>query len=126
RHRRILGMSLAGVGVLVLVFLAWVSVQCFRAYDSLQSAAGLLTNVEAQLAHPSSIDQATVATLIDQPEDESSTASSAVHDPPYRLAAHIPWMGPNLAAVAAVADTVDDVSTKVVPAASDVTGILRS
>ena len=126
RRRRIVGFSLLGAGVLVLVFLAWVGFQCYRAYDNLQSAGGLLAEAEAQVHHPSSIDASKITALADDLQDHSSAALSAVQDPMYRLASHIPWVGPNLAAVSAVATTVDDISTQVVPAVVDVADLLRS
>ena len=56
---------------------------------------------------------------------EADGAANATSDPLYRLAGHLPWIGPNLRAISVVAETVQGLATTTAPALVDVASTVR-
>ena len=58
-------------------------------------------------------------------KSEASAARSAVDDPIFRAATHVPFVGPNLSAIREVSLTVDSLATSVMPSLVDVANTLQ-
>lgn len=114
-----------GGGVLVVVlFAGWVALRTWQAYTALTDARATIAadfdlSVETLLDGGTTDLDAAVATL----QDETSRARSAVGDPVFGLATHLPIVGSDLAAVRTIAAAVDDLSTQVLPPLVDLTAL---
>ncbi len=123
RWRRITGLTTAAVGVLVLVFAGWVAWRAYQAYQHLQSSAALVSQIESKVEDVTAVDAASVRNLVGELQDQASAGRGAVSDPLYGLASHLPWIGPNLAAVRSMAVTVDELAQDTVPSLLDIAKI---
>lgn len=114
RRRKIIGRTVLGVGVLILLIAGWVGWRTFQAYRALNQAADQVSALQGSLHGVADIDvpaaRASVALL-----DSTATAVSATTDPFYRLAGLLPLVGPNLRTVGTIAGTVDDVARSTAP-----------
>src|ERR1700712_627736 len=115
RRRRAAGLVLLGLGSFVLLAGGWAAWRTYQAYHHLEAAAAQVSSLQAELRDPAAIDvPATKATLVEL-QGSSAAAESAVADPVFRLAAALPWVGPNLRALSEIAGTVRSLSVDVVP-----------
>lgn len=94
--------------VVVVAGSVWLSVKVSTVRTELESAAGLIPTLKQQiLASDAESSAATVMTL----QQHTSAARQAAEDPLWTFASGLPWVGPNLSAMAEVARSADDVST---------------
>ena len=115
RRRRIAGLVLAGAGALILVAAGWVAWRTYQAYAHLQAASAQVSQLQVEIKDVGAIDLSATAATTASLQDESGNALSAVSDPIYRAASHLPWVGPNLDAMTEVTRTVNSLAVDVVP-----------
>ena len=96
---------LGGLLLLAIVAAAWVGVRGFLAYGHLRDA-----QTTAALARDQLTDPATAADAIAEIADDTSAARGLTSDPVWGAAEHLPWVGPQLAAVSTMTAAVDDVA----------------
>lgn len=114
--RRVL-LSVTGVLVLVVGWGAWLAVDGLRAYDDLQTAAGLVSTFEEQaLAGDAAQSSATLAEL----QDHAMAARESLHGPHWWLATKVPRLGENVEAVQVVSEVVDDLAQRTLPSLLEV------
>lgn len=113
--RRWVGLGLVTFGVLVLLSVGWVSWRTYQAYRHLDRAAEQITVLQEQVKNLDSIDVAGTSATVDRLHAETDGAVSATADPLYRLAAQLPWIGPNLRAIATIAHTADSLAGTTAP-----------
>lgn len=126
RRRRAIGFTLLGIGILVLLFAGWVGLRAYQAYQHLQQAADVVGKIQSQVKSVDSLDPEKVKSLVADLQRETKDAQSAVRDPIFRMASHLPWAGPNLTAVAEIATTVDDVANRTMPTLVEVAELTHS
>ncbi|MTD12737.1 DUF4012 domain-containing protein [Nakamurella sp. YIM 132087] len=124
RRRKIIGRSLMGLGLLVLLAGGWVAWRSYQAYSHLQAAADKVSEIRSQVRDLDNLDAEQLRTSVAQLQQDSADAVSATSDPVYRLATVLPWLGTNLDAVSEIAHTVDDLATGTAPGLVDVAGTL--
>ncbi|OAH49337.1 DUF4012 domain-containing protein [Microbacterium oleivorans] len=98
----VLGLAL----LFVLFALGWIAVRGYLAYDHLSSAQKRAPEIASDLGDLSAAGEA-----IDEMSRHTAQARELTSDPIWQGAEGVPWMGPQLAAVADVAASVDDVVT---------------
>lgn len=113
--RRWLGRGILAVGILLLLSVAWVSFRTFHAYRHLNAAAEQVSALQQQVKNLDAIDITKTTAAVNVLRSEAGDAVSATSDPLYRLAAHLPWAGPNLRAITDIASTVDGLATTTAP-----------
>jgi hypothetical protein len=126
RRRRAVGFTLLGLGVLILLFAGWVGLRTYQAYRHLQQAADSVSKIQSQVKSVDSLDPAQVTSWVSGLAQQAHDAHDAVHDPFVSVASHLPWIGPNLAAVTEIADTVDDLANQTMPTLVDVAELTHS
>ncbi|GAA5204995.1 DUF4012 domain-containing protein [Microbacterium kyungheense] len=102
---RVFAWVLAALLVATVIAAAWVGIRGVLAYGHLRDAQASATDVRASLSDP-----AAAATAIDALSEDTGAARALTSDPIWSLAAGLPWVGPQLAAVSAVAASLDDVA----------------
>lgn len=103
--------ALLGATLIAAVALtAWVGVRGVLAYGHLQDAQAAASTARDSLADP-----ATAADAVAALSEDTAAARALTSDPVWRFAEDVPWVGPQLAAVATVAAAVDDVATALDP-----------
>lgn len=109
RPLRIAGVVFASVlgGLLIAAVFAtaWVGVRGVLAYGHLRDAQAAASVARASLSDPSA-----AADAIDAVSTETQAARALTSDPVWSAAAQLPWVGPQLSAVATVAASIDDVA----------------
>lgn len=115
RRRRIAGLSLAGLGAVILLAGGWVAWRTYQAYTHLQAASDQVSQLQAEIKDITAIDLTATDRTVASLQSDAAKADSAVSDPLFRLASHLPWVGPNLHAVSEVAGTVNSLSVDVLP-----------
>ncbi len=115
RRRRLNGLVLAAAGSIVLLTAGWVAWRTYQAYTHLQAASDQVAEFQLEIKDVSSIDLTATDATMASFQQESVKALNAVSDPFYRAASHVPWVGPNLRAIAEVTTTVHSLSVDVVP-----------
>lgn len=108
--RRRLTAILLGVGALILLTGAsagWLGVKASIIQDELGAATYLVTPLREQIATDNA---AEAVSTVDQIRAHTAAAKTAAGDPLWTLASSMPWVGPNFAAVADVAQSADDVA----------------
>lgn len=119
RPARLGGVVFAGVlgGILVLAVLgaAWVGIRGALAYSHLRDAQETAAVVRDNLADPAAAGQAIADLAAD-----TGAARALTSDPVWSLAEGLPWVGPQLAAVATVAESLDGVASTALQPLSDV------
>lgn len=113
RLGRIVAWTLGGVLVLALAASAWIGVRGYLAYGHLRHAQAAASSAKADLSDPAKV-SGTVAKL----SADTSAAHALTSDPVWRAAEGLPWVGPQLHAVATVSAALDEVaSTALAPLA---------
>lgn len=90
----------------------WLGIRGWQARLALTAAIPQVEQLQEQVLAG---DQAGARTTLAGLQEKSERARALTSDPVWRLAAHVPWAGPNLAAVAEVARGVDDLADLVMP-----------
>ncbi|MFB9647194.1 DUF4012 domain-containing protein [Microbacterium terregens] len=98
--------SVLGALLLIAVIATiWVGARGAMAYGHLRDAQAAAADVRATLTDP-----AAASGAIDSIAAETSAAHALTSDPVWRAAETLPWVGPQLAAFATVAASIDDVA----------------
>ncbi len=121
RHWRI--ALLVGAAVLLLLLLAggWLLMRVMNAKSALEDTEGVIRSASAQL---STGDMTALPAVSEKLNTLSSTALEQTTDPVWRAAELVPGLGVNLAAVRAVAESVDQIARDTVAPLSNVAGSL--
>ena len=114
-RRRWIGRTLLAAGILLLLCVGWVGLRTFQAYRHLDRAAQQVTVLQEQVKSLDDIDLGKATAAVAAMRGEADSAVTDTGDPLYRLAGHLPFVGPNLRAVAEIASTVDDLATTTAP-----------
>lgn len=121
RSRKILGLVVLGVLVVVIAATAWVGIRGLQAKNALESAVPLAGTIKEQILAG---DAAAAATTAVELADYTQTARSRTSDPVWRTFELLPFLGPNLQAVRELAAVVDDVAANAVTPLADLAGNL--
>nr|WP_232534213.1 DUF4012 domain-containing protein [Plantactinospora sp. KBS50] len=97
---------------LLLVAVGWIGGRAWQTRGNLTNAVGLARALGEQLAAQ---DLAQARHTLDALQRQSAAARSNSADPLWRVAAHAPYAGENLAATHAIAATVDDLARQLFP-----------
>lgn len=120
RRRRLFGWSMLAAGVLVLAASGWVGWRVYSAYSHLTAASADVSALQEQVGDVTAIDTAATAETVSHLQGAAADARSAAEDPLVRLAATLPWVGPNLNAVRDIAVTADGLARDVMPSMVEV------
>ncbi|MFD1494635.1 MULTISPECIES: DUF4012 domain-containing protein [Microbacterium] len=117
--RRVAGRVVAGllaafVAVLLLGGL-WIGVRGAMAYGHVADARAAAADAQQALSDP-----AQAAEVIDRISEHTSAARALTGDPVWALAAGLPWIGPQLDAVATLTRTADEVATTAIAPLAEV------
>ena len=108
RSARVAGIVFASMlGAVLLAFIVagvWVGVRAASAQAHLRTAQATVGETVDSLHDP-----ARAAGLVEELSRETSAARELTSDPVWRAAEHLPWAGPQLAAVSTIAAAADDV-----------------
>lgn len=116
RRSGIVAVSVLGGILLVLITAAvWIGVRGLTAYGHLSDAQATASGATEMLADPSR-----AAGLLADVAADTQAARKLVSDPIWHLGEGMPWIGPQLAAVADAAAIVDDVVTGALPPLAEV------
>jgi hypothetical protein len=108
--------SVLGATLLLAVLgAAWVGIRGVLAYGHLRDAQQTAAAVRDNLADP-----ATAGDAISDLAADTGAAHALTSDPVWNLAEGLPWAGPQLAAVATVAASLDDVASTALQPLSEV------
>ncbi|MEV5071081.1 DUF4012 domain-containing protein [Microbacterium sp. LMI12-1-1.1] len=111
------------LGVVLLVAIlgaAWVGIRGALAYSHLRDAQQTAAAVRDSLADPAAASDAIAALAAD-----TGAAHALTSDPVWKLAEGVPWVGPQLAAVATVAESLDGVAGTALRPLSEVAGTFQ-
>jgi hypothetical protein len=116
---RIFGWILGVVALLAVVAAGWIGVRGILAANHLLAAQALVEDIATDLDNLADAEAVTA-----QLTEHSGSARELTGDPVWRAASGLPWVGPQLAAVASVAAGVDDIATgTVAPLAASADGL---
>lgn len=109
RSRRLLQV---GLPIVIIAFvlgggIAWLGLKASSIKSDLESAAALIPQLQQQVV---ASDANAAKITVNDLRNHTSAARQAAEDPAWTLAAGLPWVGPNLSAVAEVARSADDVA----------------
>ena len=113
--RRWIGLCLLGLGVLVLLSVGWVSWRTYQAYRHLDRASDQITVLQGQVKDLDSIDVTATSATVDRLQQETEAAVGETSDPLFRLAGHLPWIGPNLRAMGTISSTAEALARRTAP-----------
>lgn len=102
------GLTSLALVVFIAASGSWIGLKVGSVKNDLESAAGLIPQLKREI---SASDAEAAKKTITKMQSHASTAHQAAGDPVWILASGLPWIGPNLSAVAEVARTADDVAT---------------
>jgi len=115
---RITAWTLGVVLILAAVGAAWIGIRAGAAYGHLRAAQQTAEGAAEALSDPSA-----AAALVSSLSDDTRAARELTSDPVWRAAEGLPWVGPQLQAVAVVSAAIDDVaSTSLTPLADVAAG----
>ncbi len=120
--RRVLLALLGLVAVLVLAG-GWLALRVYQAGTALADAQRALPGATSQL---SASEVAAVSTALPKVQHDLARARTAVTDPVWRTAEHLPWAGSQLKAVRVVTVSLDDVLVSAVPVLDRAEGVLNA
>jgi hypothetical protein len=94
--------------VLAAVLAAWVAIRGALAYQDLARIQNSATDLSSSLVS----DPASAIDTLDRLAADAESARNLTDDPVWRIAEHLPWMGPQLAALSTVAASTDELLSK--------------
>jgi hypothetical protein len=117
RRKRRWWLWSGGIALVVLIAAGgWIAYRTLDAYNNLMAAKTAISDGQrAAGSDLTEVDRDQLSATVEQAQLAAAAARSDVEDPLFRLATSLPWVGDDLAAVAAVTITVDDVATQVLP-----------
>jgi hypothetical protein len=112
-------ISLLLAGVIAVV--AWVGMDTLSARGELKAAAAQVKVLQAQVERGDRADaKATLTSL----QAHASAARAKTHGPQWSAVGALPWLGPNVAAVQAVSEVIDDLAVNALPTLMDATALV--
>ncbi len=123
--RRWIGRGLAVLGIAILLSTGWVAWRSYQAYRHLDAAAGQVALLQTQIRNLDNIDLTKAQGAIDALQVDAAGAVGATRDPLFRLAAHLPWLGANLAAEGRIAAIVNGLAVRTAPSLIQVATTVR-
>ncbi|MBX9245653.1 hypothetical protein ICW40_12655, partial [Actinotalea ferrariae] len=122
RRGRTVRRVVAVVLLLLLVAVVWLGVRGLQVVQSLRSAAPEVAAVHAALA---AADVDAASAHLPALQEHAGAALAGTRDPVWRAASSLPWLGPQLRAVADVTAALDLTATDVVPAVAELADVVR-
>lgn len=107
RRRNVVLLSFGAVILLMCIGAAWVGMQALSIKRELTAAVEAVPALQTHLAQNESAEAIAVVESI---KAHTAAARESAEDPIWTLASAVPLLGPNLAAIAEVARSADDVS----------------
>lgn len=104
---RVFAWVLGALLVAAVVGTAWIGIRGATAYGHLVEAQRLADGTATTLRDP-----AAAASLVDRLSNETAAAHELTSDPVWAAAEQVPWIGPQLGAVATVAAALDQVASE--------------
>jgi len=98
---------LGGILLLAIFAAAWIGIRGFLAYQHLTNARDAAGDAASALADP-----ATASDLINDVSADTAAARDLTSDIIWKAGERLPWVGPQLAAVATIASALDDVASQ--------------
>ncbi|MDP9982285.1 hypothetical protein J2W14_001673 [Pseudarthrobacter oxydans] len=108
KHRYVVAAAGLTAAVLLLAAGSWLGTRATTIKNELEATAQLIPVLKAGIA---ANDTQGVSATADQLRAHAATAREASGDPLWTLAASVPWVGANFAAISEVARSADDVAT---------------
>ncbi|WP_162234538.1 DUF4012 domain-containing protein [Agreia sp. Leaf210] len=106
-RRKVLGVVLGVVALLVVAVAAWVGVRGYQAKGELEAAIPLVTQLKTQVT---SGDSAGAIDSMNRLTQHAQSAADLTSDPVWRATELLPWVGSNLTVMRELSSTVNDVS----------------
>ncbi|MDP9936312.1 hypothetical protein J2T11_002674 [Paenarthrobacter nicotinovorans] len=103
----IAGIAFSAILVALLAMGIWLASKASTIRAELQSATSLMPTLKSQVA---SNDPEAARATVDALVKHTGTAREAAHDPLWKAAAALPWLGANFGAASEVATSADDVA----------------
>ena len=123
RRRRAWRTVVLAAVLLVLAACGWLVFRGWQASTALVHAEGIVQDVRTSLAD---VDTGSIAGRLPELEADAAQARTATADPVWRVATHLPVVGPNFAAVATVSAALDDVARIAAPTLSGIDTIAEA
>jgi hypothetical protein len=101
------GLTALALAALLAAGGGWIGLKASSVKSDLESAAGLVPKLKREI---SASDAEAAMRTINELQSHTSAARQSAGDPVWTLASGLPWIGPNLSAVAEVARSADDVT----------------
>ncbi|WP_314214313.1 DUF4012 domain-containing protein [Pseudarthrobacter equi] len=108
RRRLKVWLTIGVILILLVAGTAWLAAKVTSVRTELQSAVDLVPQLRKEI---SASDGSAAAITVAKLEGHTSSAREAADDPLWTLVSGVPWVGPNLSAVAEVARSADDVAS---------------
>jgi len=105
----------------VLLAAGWLAYRGYQATAALLDAKAVVADVQRGLDDH---DADRLSANLTAAQDATARARAASQDPVWRVAEHLPRLGPQLAAVSTVSAALDDVTHDALPAAADLTALV--
>ncbi len=106
RAGRISAWVFGGILLAAAVCAVWIGIRGSLAYQHLESASEAAAEAPSVLADPSA-----APALIRRIADDTSAARALTGDAIWKAGEHVPWIGPQLAAVSTVSAALDDIAS---------------
>lgn len=106
---------------MLLVGVVWLGLDALRARDELQTAAGLVRELQAQVLAG---DREPAAATLDRLQEHAAAAVDAAHGPHWSVAGALPLVGPNVRAVQVVSEVVDGLARRALPGLLEATELV--
>lgn len=105
-------LAIAGTAVLLLAAVAWLGVRGLQARSALTAAVPQVERLQEQLLAG---DEESALSTLNGLQTSTDLARNRTSDPIWTAASRLPWAGPNLSAIAAVAAGLDELGDTVLP-----------
>ena len=105
----------------VVASVVWVGVDALSARGELKAAAGQVKVLQAQVARG---DRAEARSTLSSLQEHASAARATTSGPQWSAVGALPWLGPNVTAVQAVSEVIDDLALNALPTLMDATELV--
>jgi hypothetical protein len=106
RAGRITAITLGTLLIAAIATTAWIASRALAAAEHLTTAQTLAGDIQNTLA----TDPSAATTTATRLTEHTAAARAATDDPLYTAATHLPWIGPQLHALATITTTLDDLT----------------
>ena len=110
RRRRVVIAVVLGLGVLLVASVVWIGVRGMMARTELEAAVPLANRIQQDILD----DTGEAGVTFDELEDHAAAAASLTGDPIWRAGELVPFVGPNLAVVRELAESVAEVTDETI------------